>query len=109
MSAKSDDNEVGDSFEYFESENDLYSKEIEFERNFYSYLVNDTNFEVIPIPDENGKFLSKEEKKLITKEAARLGIKLIYRVSHGKIATVFSPYTLKVGVMPDTDSKGFTC
>ena len=88
---------------------DNLKKEAKFEYNFYKYICNSNNFEVIPVPDEKGKIITKEEIKYFEDIAKKEKIKLLYRISHGTFATVFDPKTGRVGVMPESNDKGFTC
>lgn len=84
-------------------------KEIEFELQFYSYIAGTNKFEVLPIPLMDGSYLTAEEKASIIAECGHKKISLVYRVSHGKYATVFCPNTNRVGIVPEDDPRGFPC
>lgn len=83
--------------------------DIEFEMNFYEYIAGTSNFEVIPIPDLEGFIPSTEEFQLLVEDCRRRTIKLLYRVSNGKYALVFSADSDKVGMVPEDNSHGFYC
>jgi hypothetical protein len=106
------DDDLDNDSEYTEIDQkmiDLLEKELNFERKFYSYVGGTDNFEVLLIPDEKGYVPTKEEIDYIEEDARIHKIKVLYRVSHGKFATVFNPETGKVGVMPENNTKGFAC
>lgn len=85
------------------------SEQIEFELMFYREVAGTDNVEVVAMPDAEGRFLSKAELELVQKECKRLKVRLLYRVSHGKVATVLDVKTHRVGVMPEYSSEGFSC
>lgn len=91
------------------SSGDSFEQEVEFEDMFYKSICGTDRYEVIPIPDESGNIITPQELKIIKAEAFRQNIKILYRISHGKFATVFDPQTGKIGVMPETNSRGFAC
>lgn len=84
-------------------------KEFEFEKAFYIAVTGTEKFDIIPIPDESGYVPTSKELKLIQLEYDRQGIKVLFRISHGKYATVYDPETGKIGMMPEGNSKGFFC
>lgn len=84
-------------------------KEIEFELKFYSYIAGTNKFEVLPIPLLDGTYLTQEEKASIIADCRHKKIALVYRVSHGKFATVFCPDNNRVGIVPEDDPRGFPC
>ena len=84
-------------------------KEIEFELNFYSYIAGTNKFEVLPIPLMDGSYLTPEEKATIIADCRSKKIALVYRVSHGKYATVFVPGSTRIGIVPEDDPRGFPC
>lgn len=83
--------------------------QLEFELMFYKAVAGTDNIEIIALPDAEGNYLSKGELEIVQKECKRLKIKLLYRVSHGKVATVFDAKTHKVGVVPEFNPEGFPC
>ena len=92
-------------------ENDMeqVEKEFEYEKAFYQAVTGKELFDVIPIPDESGYIPTAKELKLIQLEYKRQNIKVLFRISHGKYATVYDSETGKIGMMPEGDSKGFFC
>lgn len=84
-------------------------KEIEFELKFYSYIAGTDRFEVMPIPMMDGTMLSPEEKAMIIADCRNKKIELVYRISHGRYATIFCSNTKVVGVVPEDDPRGFPC
>jgi hypothetical protein len=91
---------------------DLTEEDIEniaFETMFYELLSNTLDVQIIPIPDFDGFIIPEEDLEIIKKECKKANIKLLYRVSHGKIATILDPKTLKIGVMPEFNLIGFPC
>jgi hypothetical protein len=84
-------------------------KEFDFERAFYIAVTGTEIFDVIPIPDDSGYIPTAKELKLIQLEYNRQKMKVIFRISHGKHATVYDPDTGKIGIMPEGNSKGFFC
>ena len=68
----------------------------EFENGFYSKLAKSDEYEIIPTMTEQGRFLSKEQLALITKECGRLGRKYLYKVDMTNGSTLLiNPKTLK--------------
>jgi hypothetical protein len=112
MYSDDDEQDSGADDEYLTTSEEVLKEveqEVEFERGFYEAVCDTDNFEVILIPDERGYILKKEDKLLLETSARQQGIKLLYRISHGKFATVFDPQTGKIGVMPETNNRGFAC
>ena len=107
-----DNDDIDADDEYIEIQKDVLEdiqQDAEFERSFYIAVCGTDEFEVIPIPDKNGYVVSHEEKTYLEAAAKRQGLKILYRISHGKYATVFDPQTGKLGIMPETNSRGFAC
>jgi hypothetical protein len=102
-----------DIIDYNDSDTEELTEEdienIEFEQVFYTLLAGTENLEIIPIPDEDGFVIDNKELKLIQNECSIRGIKLLYRISHGKTATIFDPVLLKIGVVPEFNLLGFSC
>jgi hypothetical protein len=91
---------------------DLTEDDIEniaFESLFYELLTGTTEIQVVPMPDIDGFIIPEEDLKIIKNECIKAEIKLIYRISHGKVATIFDPKTLKTGVIPEFNLIGFPC
>lgn len=82
---------------------------IEIENTFFSLLARTTKLEVLPIPDEDGFLLSKEDIDLVKKECERQKIKLLYRVSHRTHFTILDPESKLTGIMPMSNPRGFYC
>lgn len=107
-----DDDDNGADEEYITTDEEVLDEiedEIDFERGFYEAVCNTCDFEVVFIPDDKGYILKKEDKLLLETAARQQGIKLLYRISHGNFATVYDPQTGKVGLMPETNKRGFAC
>ena len=91
---------------------DLTEEDIEnlaFEQLFYELLSGTNAIQVLPIPDFDGYIVTPEDIKQIQLECNKAKIKLLYRVSHGKVATIFDPKTFKIGVIPEFNLVGFPC
>lgn len=86
-----------------------FRKEIEFEEAFYSAIAGSMSFEVIPIPCNNGSFLSEDDKEAIAAYAKKSEKILLFRVSHGDIALIFGEQGEKLGVVPEFNAHGFPC
>ena len=82
----------------------------EFEERFYTILAGSDRFEIIPIPDHKGRIFTEEMLSQIKEDLAAQGIKILYRISHGNHAVIVNPDSLKkVGVIPDGNTKEFSC
>lgn len=61
------------------------------------------------VPDLDGFIPSPEEFKLIETELRKKGTKLLYRVSSGKTALIYSSNSEKIGIVPEDNVHGFPC
>jgi len=98
----------------YEMTEDSMEEDIEFINSFFMAVAGTENYEIVPIPDENGEIVSAKDLKLLEKECKKLNLKLIYRVSHIRlgernVATVLDPISKITGVMPDFNGIGFPC
>lgn len=59
---------------------EAYQELLEFENKFYTYIANDSNYVVMPIPDENGVVFTDEEKVRFVAYAKTQNSKLIYDI-----------------------------
>jgi len=87
-----------------------FDMDMEFELLFYEVL-NGTieNLEVLPLPDFDGIILSNEEIKAVKEECDKAGLRLMYRISHGRVATILNRDTKYTGIVPENNSDGFYC
>jgi len=96
--------EFADAFEDLEELEEHFN----FEMKFYTHVAGTKNFDVIPYP-EGVEDLSPKHLKLLELNIKKEGKKVLYRVSHGKFATVYDNDTKKVGVLPEDNFLGFEC
>jgi hypothetical protein len=82
---------------------------VAFEKHFYKLLSGTDEVQVLPMSKDDEFTITEEDIKLISIECKKNNIKLLYRISHGQVATVFDPNTGNVGVMPEFNSVGFPC
>lgn len=82
---------------------------IQFEQLFYELIAGTSLIEVLPIPDVDGSVMSSEDLQSLQEECKKRKITVLYRISHGKVATIFDPKSLKVGVVPEFSFIGFPC
>lgn len=92
-----------------ELEGELEGSGVEFELQFYAHVCDSEDFHVLAIPDSDGHIPDSSDLNKVRRQVALLGSNLVYRVSHGKFATVYSPKTGKVGVVPENNPDGFSC
>lgn len=83
--------------------------DIEFEMAFFSYIAESTNFDIVPIPYEDGTYITKEEYFKILEDCKKNGIRLLLRISNGDTAIVLNPLTGKTGIVPENNASGFSC
>lgn len=95
--------ELEEEFEELEKSN------LQFEIEFYSILAGTKKFQVLNIPDEDGYIPSAKDTVLLRKQVNSAGMELLYRVSVGKHAVVFSPNSELIGIVPENNSNGFSC
>lgn len=94
------------------SDRELLEKEIKFELDFFSYIAKTDNFEVLTLPYDltDGHIFTEEEINLISIDCRKRSIKLIYRVTmNNQVALVFTDDIDIIGMVPESDTKGFYC
>lgn len=94
------------------SDRELLEKEIKFELDFYSYIAKTDEFEVLSLPYDltDGHIFTEEEINIISIDCRKRNIKLIYRViMNNHIALVYTDDMDIVGMVPESDTKGFYC
>ena len=72
-------------------------EEIEnFNNSFLSHLAGTSNFELVPTENEFGETLTEEHYRLIKKELAKSGAKILYTYSVGSNTSIIvDPKTMK--------------
>ena len=83
--------------------------DIEFEMAFFSYIADSREFDIIPIPYEDGTVITSEDYHKILEEAKKNKIAILLRISNGETAIVLNPVTGKSGVVPENNASGFYC
>jgi len=84
-------------------------QDIEFEVLFYETVAKTRKIQVVALPDADGDYATPQELNIIKKQCVRKKLKLLYRISHGQLATVFDPNTMLTGIMPEDSIHGFVC
>jgi hypothetical protein len=82
---------------------------IDFEYAFYKHIADTTEFEIIPIPCNDGTFLTEVEKQSIIAVAKASDKKILYRIVLGQIAVIFEEHGKLVGMCPEYNVHGFAC
>lgn len=100
-----DDEDIN--FEYLDE--DEIARQLEFETVFFKAIAGTTEFEIIPIPCMDGSYLSNSEKSAIVASAVYEEKTVLYRVSLGETAIVFSKNGGKIGIVPEQEENGFQC
>jgi hypothetical protein len=86
------------------------NSELDFELEFFEVLTGSLeNLEILPIPDFDGITLTVSEIEEIKKKCDEAGLRLFYKVGHGKVATIFNRNTKMTGIVPEGNSEGFDC
>lgn len=86
-------------------------KEVEFEKSIYDAVAENEDYEVIPIdaylPGSPG---AKDEigKKALEAQCAKMGHKVIYRISYGNYAVIMTKGGRVIGIEPE-DTDGWYC
>ena len=86
-----------------------FEEEIHFEYKFFAAVAETEDFEIIPIPCEDGSYLTEQEKQSIVAFAAANKRRILFRVSLGRIALTFSDSNKLIGVSPEYNTDGFPC
>jgi hypothetical protein len=80
---------------------------IKFESDIY-WAVADGDYEVIPVPCQDGSELSDTEKAYIMNLAEKHKVKLLYSVKLDTYSIIFSTDGNKIGILPN-NYKYFSC
>lgn len=91
------------------SNNEFSTDDLEFELSFFNYIAGSSNYEIIPIPDLDGSVPSEDDFRFMAEECKRRGIKLLYRISAGTHAIVYSVDLDKIAIVPEDNPHGFHC
>jgi hypothetical protein len=83
--------------------------DIDFEEDFYKAVARTDRLQIITLPDSDGYFATPQEIDIIKRQCDRKKLKLLYRISHGKLMTVLDPSTKLTGIVPDSAIKCFVC
>ena len=65
-----------------------FTDTIEFEYAFYKHIAGTEDFDIIPIPCNDGTYLTEVEKQSIVAVARSVGRKILYRVVLGEVAVI---------------------
>lgn len=83
--------------------------DVEFEMAFFSYIADSKDFDIIPIPYDDGYVLTGDEFEMRMKDAKKNNIAILLRIDNGLTAVVLNPVTGKFGVVPNDNTSGFLC
>lgn len=72
-----------------------------FHDSFLSYLAGTANYEVIPTEIDVGEFLEQEHYESVKKECNKIGAKVLYSYTLGKLTVVLNPSNLKTVVVQE--------
>ena len=86
-----------------------HAEEAQYEYAFYKHIAGSEEFDIIPIPNIDGSYLSTQEKLDIASYARTNNNKLLYRVSLGDVAVVFGLEGGLIGIQPEFCAHGFPC
>lgn len=95
--------EIEDNFLEDDQEN------IIFEQQIYQVISKTNKIYIVPFPDSEGRYLKTKELNSIRKYCSKEKLKILFRVSHGKTATLLDSETHLTGLIPNIDVYGFFC